>query len=154
MDDRQVESIIREYITQTVHLSLGTSRNNKPRVFEVHFAFDDKLNLYFVSSMNARHSQDIRDNPVVAGTIVTQHFLHQNVRAVYFEGTCEQLEDLPDDDLAVVTYEERFGSGSQVAQAARKEGTARFYKITVKAFWLIEGYDHKPAQKFELSWRS
>jgi hypothetical protein len=41
-----VEDIVREYIDKTIHLSLGTVINNVPWVSEVHFAFDDKLNLY------------------------------------------------------------------------------------------------------------
>jgi hypothetical protein len=38
------EKVIREYIQQVIHMSLSTSKDNKPRVFELHFAFDDSLN--------------------------------------------------------------------------------------------------------------
>lgn len=151
MDNQQIEKIIREYLPQVAHMSLATSRDNKPRVFEVHFVYDDNLNIYFCSSKEAQHSQDIRDNPYVAGTIVTQHFLNQKVRGVYFEGTCEQMEDLADDDPIVLSYEKRFGVGPQIAQAARKEGKARFYKITVQNCFLVDGYESTPPQKYQLS---
>ena len=68
-----VEQAIRDYLPQIIHMSLGTSRDNKPWVCEVHFAFDQELNLYFRSRTNSRHCLEIKDNPNVAGNIVTQH---------------------------------------------------------------------------------
>jgi uncharacterized protein YhbP (UPF0306 family) len=154
MTNEEVEKIIREYIPKVAHMTLATARDNKPRALEVHFAYDDELNLYFCSSMESQHSVDIRDNPNVAGTIVAQHEIGQKVRGVYFEGTCEQLENLAEDDIAVVTYEKRLGAGPQIARAAREGGKARFYKITVHKFRLIEGYDHDPAARCDLAWKS
>lgn len=151
MDNEKIEKTIRTYLPQIAHMSLATSKDNKPRVFEVHFVWDNDLNIYFCSSKESQHSQDVRDNPNVAGTIVTQHFLEQKVRGVYFEGICEQLENLADDDPIVLAYEQRFGMGPQIAQAAREDGKARFYKITVQDYYLIDGYDTSPAQKYHLS---
>jgi uncharacterized protein YhbP (UPF0306 family) len=153
MTNEEIEKTIRGYIPQVAHMTLATARDNKPRAFEVHFAYDDGLNLYFCSSMESQHSVDIRENPNVAGTVTVQHEIGQKVRGVYFEGTCEQLENLADDDIAVTTYEKRLGVGPQIAKAARAEGKARFYKITVHKFRLIEGYDHDPALKCELDWK-
>ncbi len=65
-----VEKIIREYIDKTIHLSLATSSDNKPWVCEVHFAYDEQLNLYFRSLKSRRHSQEIAKNPNVAGNII------------------------------------------------------------------------------------
>ena len=58
-----IEKLIREYLPQIIHLSLGTSANNKPWVCEVHFAYDESLNLYYRSLTLRRHSQEIAENP-------------------------------------------------------------------------------------------
>ena len=48
MDNDEIEKIIREYITKIPHMSLAAVSDNKPWVCEVHFAYDNDLNLYFV----------------------------------------------------------------------------------------------------------
>src|SRR5438552_15277179 len=87
-----IEKIIREYLPHVVHMSLGTSKDNKPWVCEVHFAYDEDLNLYYRSTPARRHSQEIADSPNVAGTIVKAVGLGEFCKgAVYFEGTAELL---------------------------------------------------------------
>ena len=70
-----IEKIIREYIPEIIHMSLATSSHNTPWVCEVHYAFDDDLNLYFRSLSSRRHSQEIANNPKVAGNIIKQYKL-------------------------------------------------------------------------------
>ena len=153
MDAAEIEQIIRKYIPQVVHMSLATSADGRPWVCEVHFSYDDELNVYFCSSMQTRHCTEISKNPQVSGTIVTQHFLNQKVRGVYFEGHAEQLEVLEPDHPGFTSYSERLGKGPSFVQAAKAEGLARLYKITVRDFYLIDGYDHQPPQKFHLPWK-
>src|SRR6185312_13687025 len=86
-----VEKVIRDYLPNIVHMSLGTSKDNKPWVCEVHFAYDEDLNLYFRSLATRRHSQEIAENPNVAGNIVVQHALGVPGVGVYFEGTAKLL---------------------------------------------------------------
>ena len=89
-----VETIVREYITKTVHMSLATVKENKPWVCEVHFAFDDELNLYWRSTADRRHSKDIEVNPSVACNIVGTYDLETGCGgAIYFEGTAECVKD-------------------------------------------------------------
>jgi uncharacterized protein YhbP (UPF0306 family) len=147
-----IEKVIRGYLPQVIHMSLATSANNKPWVCEVHYAWDDDLNLYFSSGKDRRHSQELRANPQVAGNIVTQHFMNQKVRGVYFEGTAEELDEIDENHPAYLAYNKRFGIGPQAVQAARKEGSARFYKITVSDFYVLDGYESSPPQKYHLEW--
>lgn len=153
MDAAEIEQIIRKYIPQVVHMSLATCADEKPWVCEVHFSYDDELNIYFCSSMQTRHCTEIRSNPKVSGTIVTQHFLNQKVRGVYFEGEAEQLEVIGEDHPGFMSYTKRLGGGPNFVQAARAEGSARLYKITVRDFYLVDGYDHQPPQKLHLPWK-
>lgn len=149
-----VETIIREYIPQVIHMSLATSVANKPWVCEVHYAYDDELNLYFVSNVSRRHCEELRNNPHVAGNIVTQHFLNQKVRGVYFEGIAKQLESLDEMRHAYDIYTKRYPDSPQLAQVAKGEGNARFYRVSVSDFYVLDGYVSDPPQKFHLPWES
>lgn len=150
--DFDIEKTIRTYIPQVIHLSLATNADTRPWICQVHFAFDDKLNIYFCSSINSRHCQEIEQNPHVAGSIAAQHFLDQKTRCVSFEGTAERLEAIDESHPGYVAYATRLGKGPQLVQVAKREGSARFYKITVSDFYLVDGYEHHPPQKFHLNW--
>src|SRR5665213_3517468 len=103
-----VDKVIREYLPTIIHMSLATSANNKPWVCEVHYVYDDDLNLYWRSTPARRHSLEISQNPNVAGSIVTQHAPGEKPRGVYFEGTAEQLADVDENHVAYKLYCERF----------------------------------------------
>jgi len=147
-----VEKTIRQYLPQIVHMSLATCADNKPWVCEVHFAYDEQLNLYFRSLTTRRHSQEIVTNPNVAGNIVTQHFLDQAVRAVYFEGTAAQVTDDDERQKAFDIMRHRLHFGDEILAEAKREDGHQFYKISVSTFYLFDSYTSHPSQKYELQW--
>jgi uncharacterized protein YhbP (UPF0306 family) len=148
------ESALRAYIGQIIHLSLATSRDNRPWVSEVHFAYDEDLNLYYRSTPQRRHSEDIQDNPFVAGDIITQHHRGQKVRGVYFEGIAQKLSNVDEHHVAYTVYCQRLGTGPEILAEAKSDTGHVFYKITVSDFYLFDSYDTSPAQKFHLRWKS
>lgn len=154
MDNHQfnIEKVIREYITQIIHMPLATCVDNKPWVCEVHFSYDDDLNLYFRSTTERRHSKEISKNSYVSGNIITQHFLNQKVRGVYFEGHAEQLKDVNERHPAFVAYNKRFNIGPQVVQATHTKSEAHFYKIIVSDFYVLDGYSSDQPHKYHLPW--
>lgn len=98
-------------------MSLATSNNNKPWVCEVHYAYDDQLNLYFRSKPSRRHSQEIATNPHVAGSIVIQHKLGEKPRGVYFEGIAELLTGVDENHVA---YKNTVNDWAQVQKFWKK----------------------------------
>lgn len=151
MNDSEIEAIIREYIPQIIHMSLATTKDGRPWVCEVHFAYDDELNLYFGSSSNTRHAQELIANSHVAGNIVTQHHKNQKVRCVDFEGTAEML-DAEHAEEAFKAYTDRFGPAKNLLDEIRKDGHMRFFKITVDSFYLFDSYGDERG-KHTLPWR-
>lgn len=151
MNSDEIETIIREYIPQIIHMSLATTKDGRPWVCEVHFAYDDELNLYFGSSSHTRHAQELIANPRVAGNIVTQHHKNQKVRCVDFEGTAQML-DAKDIDGAFKAYTDRFGPAENLLNEIRKDGHMRFFKITVDSFYLFDSYGDD-RKKHALPWR-
>lgn len=148
-----IEQTIRNYLPNVIHLSLATSRDNKPWVCEVHYAYDQELNLYFRSKPTRRHSLEIAENSRVAGNIVEQHGLDDDPRGVYFEGIAELLNDVNDQHPAYLTYCERFGTEVDILDEARTENGHKFYRISVNTFYLFDSRESDPSRKYELPWK-
>jgi len=156
MDKTTIEQTIRRYLPQVIHMSLATVADNKPWVFEVHYAFDDDLNLYIVTSRESRHGQEVAKNANVSGIIVTQHFLDQPARGVSFEGTMIMLEQLSESDADWQVYTKRFPDRADAVQAAYRDTDAarRMYRITVSNYYLIDGIASGRPEKHLLEWKS
>jgi len=152
MEKQQIETIIRDYIPQIIHMSIATVKDNKPWVCEVHFSYDDDLNLYFVSSLETRHAQEIMQNPHIAANIVTQHHKDQKVRCVDFEGTAKALEGAEVEE-AYAAYVKRYGESEGLLNEIRKDGNTRFFKVTVDDFFLFDSYGGERG-KHHLPWAS
>jgi uncharacterized protein YhbP (UPF0306 family) len=156
MNDDQITQAIKDYLPSIIHMSLATiGQDGKPWTCDVHYAYDDDLNLYWVSVPMARHSQDIAVNPHVAGTIVTQHMAGQAPLGVSFEGTVEILQDVDDNHPAFKTYIGRFPDREQAVHEAYVENAAtsrRIYKVTVSD-WYLNGLIDGKMDKLHLAWK-
>ena len=153
MNAEKIESIIREYIPQIIHMSLATAKENKPWVCEVHFSYDDDLNLYFGSSSKTRHAQEILANPYVSGNIVTQHHKNQAVRCVDFEGRAEILDAEEAERTAYPAHVARNGESEWLLNEIRKDGDMRFFRIKVDDFYVFDSYEGERT-KNHLPWNS
>jgi uncharacterized protein YhbP (UPF0306 family) len=147
-----IEQFIRDYIPQIQHMSLGTSKDNRPWVYEVHFAYDETLNLYFRSLTSRRHSQEIAANPHVAGNIVKQHEPGTMPAGVYFEGTAEKLNPGDKQDKALACIDGRFHIGHKIWDEAQRPDGHQFYKITVETFFVFGKLEDGGPRKYELEW--
>lgn len=152
--DFDVEGAIRKYLPQIIHMSLGTCRDNKPWLCEVHFAYDDALNMYFFSKPSRRHSQEIAANPHVAGNMVTQHKVGEKPRGIYFEGKAELLKDVDENHIAYQKYCERLNAGPWIIEEMKKDDGHQFYKITVSDFYVFDSRESTPSQKYHLPWKA
>lgn len=147
-----IEKAIRAYIPEVIHLSLATTKDNKPWVCELRYSFDSDLNFYFRSKVDARHSREASENPFVAGDIVVQHSATDKLRGVYFEGTVELLDDVDEQHPAYTTYCERFATDSAILADAQTDTGYKFYKITVHTFYLFDTRESNPPARYELVW--
>ncbi|HVW23070.1 MAG TPA: pyridoxamine 5'-phosphate oxidase family protein [Candidatus Saccharimonadales bacterium] len=147
-----VEAVVREYIEKTVHMSLATSSENKPWVCEVHFAYDDELNLYFRSLKTRRHSQEIAKNSNVAGNIIDKYDLGAPVVGVYFEGTAKLLGPGTERDQAFKSIKNRLQASNEILAEADREDGHQFYKISVTNWYVFGRFSGDSGQKFSLKW--
>ncbi|MEK7621421.1 MAG: pyridoxamine 5'-phosphate oxidase family protein [Patescibacteria group bacterium] len=147
-NDTEIEKVIRQYISPLLHLSLATVQNNTPWVCELHFAYDDDLNLYFRSRKSRRHSQELVSNPNVAGNIMKEHGPNDDATGVYFEGTAKLLEPGDEQNVAFQCIKDRLQANDSILEEAQGEDGHQFYKITVSNWYFFgligETYDkHK-----------
>ncbi|HEV2403360.1 MAG TPA: pyridoxamine 5'-phosphate oxidase family protein [Candidatus Saccharimonadales bacterium] len=147
-----LEQIIRDYLPQIQHMSLGTSKDNKPWVCEVHYAYDDNLNLYFRSLTSRRHSQEIAANPYVAGNIVKQHPLEVYPLGVYFEGQAQLLTTAAERQTVFPYIKEQLHQDEAVLEDAKNPEGHQFYKITVDNWYVFGKLDDTGGKKYELKW--
>lgn len=69
MNDSNLQENIREYLDEAKMMQLATARAEKPWVCNVWFASDKNMNIYWISSTNRRHSNELADNPYVAASV-------------------------------------------------------------------------------------
>lgn len=147
-----VEKIVREYIDKTIHMSLATSKGDKPWVCEVHFVYDDNLNLYFRSIASRRHSQEIAVNPHVAGNIVKQHELDEYPHAIYFEGSAKAIDSVSEREKIFPLFQKRFGVGRSVLDESAQPDGHHFYKVTVEKWYCFGKFGGDKGEKTKLEW--
>ncbi len=147
-----IEKIVRENIDKTIHMSLATVNDNLPWVCELHFAYDNKLNLYYSSLMSRRHSQEISINPKVAGNIVRQHPPGEYPLGLYFDGQAKLLEDDEEIKAAFGVLSQQQGTTEQDFKDAKDPEKHRFYKITISNWYVFGKLDGVSGQKYQLSW--
>ncbi|HSH31844.1 MAG TPA: pyridoxamine 5'-phosphate oxidase family protein [Candidatus Saccharimonadales bacterium] len=147
-----VETIVREYIDKSLHMSLATASNGKPWVCEVHFVYDDNLDLYFRSLTSRRHSQEIAANPNVAGNIVRQHAVDEYPHAIYFEGTAGLLEGGGEHERVFELFRNRLNVPESILADAQKDDGHKFYQITVENWYAFGKFGGHKGLKHKLEW--
>jgi uncharacterized protein YhbP (UPF0306 family) len=147
-----VEANIREYLPDVIHMSLATSADNRPWVCEVHYAYDDELNLYWRSLTSRRHSQEIAANPHIAGNIVRQFGVGEVPSGVYFEGTARLLEAGPDQQQAYEAITARLGLGPEILEQAADPAGHQFYRVAVSDWYVFGVFGTPRGEKYHLSW--
>jgi len=148
-----IEQIVREYIEKSLHMSLATASAEKPWVCEVHFAYDDNLNLYWRSLKSRRHSQEIANNPNVAGNIVRQHALGEYPHAIYFEGTAKLIDDEQERRTIFPQFQKRLGATESILEEAQKPEGHQFYKVAVENWFAFGKFGGESGNKYGLAWK-
>jgi uncharacterized protein YhbP (UPF0306 family) len=147
-----IEQAIRNYIPDVIHMSLATTSGNKPWVCELHFAFDDGLNLYFRSRASRRHSKEITLNAFVSGNIVKQYGPDDEPVGVYFEGAAKLLPAGDEQNDAFNALCARFGADDKILEEAKDPEGHQFYKISVDTYYLFGTLDERGPKKHEIKW--
>jgi uncharacterized protein YhbP (UPF0306 family) len=106
----QLQELIYTYLNEYPLISVASCHQNTPWTCNLYFAFDEELNLYFISKTGRRHSEELRRNPNVAATICKPYskpFIDP-ARGIQLEGKAIQIEDPLIAEIAFALYMNRF----------------------------------------------
>ena len=94
MSDEELNELARRVIDANSYMALGTAdETGHPWVSPVWFAAEDYRNFHWVSSPEARHSQNLAARPEVAIAIYDSTAAQGTQEAVYMSARAEELTD-------------------------------------------------------------
>lgn len=121
-------------VLQNRYLTIAsTDKNGKPWITPVFFAYDDDLNLYWVSGKNARHSENVRANPQVAIVIFDSTEGEGEGDAIYIEAETQELKSNKEIEKGMRYYDARASKAKfkvKKPENVKGESEWRFYKAT------------------------
>lgn len=145
--------MIKEYLEKARLMQVVTAKDNQPWACSVYFAFDDDLNLFWISTPERRHSKEIENNEKVAGTIVLSHTLGDKVRGLQFQGIAKRLTSKEEMQEGMNVYAKRMGMGEEKHTAILEGKNPHVpYKITPTLFVLFDEFNFpdNPRQEYIL----
>jgi uncharacterized protein YhbP (UPF0306 family) len=148
-----IKKLIQDYLRQARMLQVATAANNQPWACTVYFACDEKLNLYWISKPSRRHSEEIRNNTKVAGTIVLPHTPGDDVRGIQFQGTAQEVKNKLTAAEAMKYYAKRYGMKEERVNAILSGADGHTcYKITPTLFVLFDevNFPKNPRQEYRV----
>jgi uncharacterized protein YhbP (UPF0306 family) len=133
----QIPDLIRRYLSEVEIMQLATSRAEQPWACSVHFAYDDKLNFYWMSTKERRHTKEVIDNNQVAVTIPIRYPDNPLV-GISVEGEAEMI-DRSEAGEGFKLYADRFGVNDRF-RSDYMMGTQphELFKLTPKLFVLFD----------------
>lgn len=146
-----IESIIRDHLATILVMQLATATGGQPWLCNVHFAYDDDLNLYWLSESSTRHSQDIAHNPHVAAAMAVHTVMP--LVGVQIEGDAVRLDDLKAHEAILRTYAKRHDREAWVEELLNSNGSSLgLYKLTPRLIQIfdLKNFPETPKQE----WRS
>jgi uncharacterized protein YhbP (UPF0306 family) len=106
MSDELKQQII-DYMETHNTMTLGTCRDNVPWAATVFYA-GDGLRLYFFSSPDSRHCQNLAANPHVAVTIQEDYRDWRKIKGIQLEGTVTEVNSLIEKGKAMAVYARKY----------------------------------------------
>ncbi len=127
-----LKSHIRDILKKVYVIQLATVHDGQPWCCNLHAVTDDDLNLYWVSTLDRRHSKEIADNPHVAAASALQ--LKKPLLCVQVEGTAKLVEDQTEIERIMKLYGEHHNSDKDwLNHIVSGENPHRLYRLTPSA---------------------
>ncbi|HET9947136.1 MAG TPA: pyridoxamine 5'-phosphate oxidase family protein [Patescibacteria group bacterium] len=148
-----LKALISDYLTTAKIMQIATAKENQPWACTVYFAADNNLNIFWLSTPQRRHSEEIESNEKVAGAIVVDHAPGDKVHGIQFEGTAKRLTNQEEIDHAVDTYAKKMGTDAKrVEELKSGKDSHAVYMITPKKIVLFDviHFPDNPRQEYVL----
>ncbi|USN87584.1 MAG: pyridoxamine 5'-phosphate oxidase family protein [Candidatus Nomurabacteria bacterium] len=143
---------LKEALDRTEFMAISTIFEGETWTNPVAFAYDEKINLYFISKMASRHSENILKNPKVSVAVYkTERFVSGDVLGLQIKGEAKHLTDKEEIKAAAAYYFER-GHGNdefrnKTAERAGAEAPWQFFKVTPIEVWCFDSREFGSERK-------
>lgn len=146
-----LEKQILEYLAEAKIMQLATSQNGRPWICNVWFAFDNDMNIYWLSAKNRRHSKELKDNPYTAISICWPRSPEESDKgALQIEGCTEELKNSLDISRAMKLYlGRRFFTTKQIKDfITQLDRPHRFYRLKPERIVLFSPVQKEVLQEY------
>ncbi|HSE60737.1 MAG TPA: pyridoxamine 5'-phosphate oxidase family protein [Candidatus Saccharimonadales bacterium] len=146
-----IETIIRDHISSVMVMQLATAAGSQPWLCNVHFAYDDDLNLYWLSEASTRHSREIAENPHVAAAMAVHTTMP--LIGVQIEGDAVRLENLQEHEAVLHIYAKRHNREAWVEKLlSDNDSPFGLYKLAPRliATFDLKNFPDAPKQEWRL----
>jgi uncharacterized protein YhbP (UPF0306 family) len=109
---KDIQSLLHDYLSRPDIMQLATVRDGQPWACTVHFYADDRLHIYWLSTLNRRHSLEIQDDPRVALALAIESARDQDPVGVQIEGDAELVKDPEELKRIIPLYAQKLGRDS------------------------------------------
>jgi uncharacterized protein YhbP (UPF0306 family) len=134
MQSARYPDLVREIVTENHYLSLATTDGDEPWVAPVEYAFDEHLNLYFVSLTTSRHARQLERNPVVAVAIFDSRQPAFTGKGVQIRGRATKHSDTENPFVTVA------GRSDMSLELSAYDADYAAFRIEPQEFYLVKGY--------------
>jgi uncharacterized protein YhbP (UPF0306 family) len=140
------EQLIRVYLQSNKVMQLATDNDGQPWLSTVNYAVDEKLNLYWMSLRNTRHSQELRNNQRAAAAILEDPNIK---RCLHIEGDALSGDEATQaHELYGVAYGQK---EERLAEAQSNDPNTRtYYVLKPRLFVLFDvvNFPDNPRQEW------
>ena len=147
-----LKQLISDYLNKAQLMQVSTCINNQPWTCTVYFAFNEQLELYWISTPTRRHSIEISKNGSVSGTIVLSHSYGEKVRGLQFEGTALVINDPEQIKKEFTYYGNKYNCLERSERIINGSDKHKLYKIIAKEFVIFDevNYPEDPRREFKV----
>ncbi|OGY23090.1 MAG: hypothetical protein A2Y57_01420 [Candidatus Woykebacteria bacterium RBG_13_40_7b] len=153
LSQEELRNLILDYLSQNKRMSLATCNDNIPWASTVMYAYDNNLNIYFLSEIKTRKVQNILSNPKVAATINEITGGIGKVTGIQLEGECKMVERKGALKAYGIFLKRYFWARDyipSVKQMFSKAIKNRLFKITPKKIYYLDDERFGPEGREEL----
>jgi len=137
----ELKNLILDYLAINKRMSLSTCKDNVPWAATVMYAYDNDLNIYFLSKISTRKVQNVLANSKVAATINEVTGGIGKVRGIQLEGECQMVGRFEGARIYALFLKKYFWLKDYIPSAKQMFSKAisdRLFKITPKKIYYLD----------------
>jgi len=148
-----LQSLIVKYLDEARVMQVATSVGDRPWCCTVYFAVDNAHHLYWISTPEREHSQDISKNPYVGGTIVLSQEFGKPVQGIQFRGSAQQITDPGQIAALAVAYMDRYQKPTLAQDIISGKNPHQLYQMKPELYVLFDqvNFPDNPRQEWYIT---